>query len=272
MKKLGKIITIVAIFVMMLVLAGATLAFTASPNVSLDNVSLDTVSIPETVERVAADITEVADGNGARRGAPDGRRGILNDSETVKEAIADALGISVEELDTALEEGIKVSDLAEELGVDMAIVEEAIYNATITEINAAVEAGELTQEEADAMLARVELRRLSNEIFSKEDAAAVTAGVLGITVEELEEAKENDTYGDLLEEGDREAIRSAVQAAREQAINDAVADGTITQEQADQLLEEGGCSGKHGGRGGRRGGNRGGGDGEAPTIPQGDNA
>lgn len=264
MKKLGKISLVVGIFVMMLVFAGATLAFTSAPE----------GSVPVAVEGVVNQVASLANGDGeGRRGGPQGRNGGFVDREAVQEVIAGALGLSVEELQTALESGTHVRDLAEELGVDIAVVESAIESAKVDAINAAVEAGELTQEEADEIFAHMALRQLSHDIFSREDAAAVVAETLGLSVEELEAAKEEGTLEDLISEDDHEAIRTAVQAAREEAVNQAVEDGTITQEQADELLEDG--FGKCGGRGGpgRRGGPRGNGNGDGPAVaPQGDNA
>lgn len=144
--------------------------------------------------------------------------------------LADALGISVDELQAARQEA---HDLA---------------------IQAAVEAGDLTQEQADMMAAMAALKGAI-------DPQAITAQVLGISVEELEELRgERGAMSDLLEEKGltQEEFRAQMQAAYEAAVAQAVEDGVITQEQADQILagEAGfgrgfmpGGRGGHGGRG-----------------------
>lgn len=260
MKKLSKVLAIGGVFVMMLVFAGATLAFTSNTG----------PSVPETVEGVVSQVANFGDGEG-RRGGPRGMNGGFIDREMMQEAIAGALGITVEELQSALEEGTSIEELATELGVDMETVRAAVTAAKVEAINAAVEAGDLTQEEADEILARMELKQLTSEIFSREDAAGIVAAELGVTVEELSAAKEAGTLDELIGDTDMEAVREAVQAAFEQAVNDAVEDGTITQEQADEILENG--FGKRGHRGGPgRGGPRGGNGNGAPPAPAGDNA
>ena len=53
----------------------------------------------------------------------------------MKAAIADALGITVEELEAAKEDGTRLSELAEELGVDMADVEAAVQEVKEDAVN-----------------------------------------------------------------------------------------------------------------------------------------
>ena len=131
------------------------------------------------------------------------------------------------------------SFLADELGVtveELAEAREAAQEAALAE---AVAEGELTQEQADLMLAHQALR-------SYLDPRAL-----------MEEARE------LTQEGlDAETVQARIQALHAEAIAQALADGAITQAQADALLESdwgpmigGGLRGRmHGGlRGGRRG-------------------
>lgn len=145
----------------------------------------------------------LANGSGLHRDF--GRGGHFGFGGNASELLAEALGITVEELDAARAE-VKAAQLA-----------------------AMVEAGYLTQEQADLMLAR--------------------------------QAVENYI--------DREALQATIQAAYEAAVAQAVEDGAITQEQADALLSSaatmggfgmrgfdmpGGMMGPHGGRGGHHGG------------------
>ncbi len=138
---------------------------------------------------------DVTPGNGQRgqRGG-EGQRGGFGDQGSY---LAEALGISVEELQAATE------------AVRTAHMEEAVAQA--------VADGLLTEEQAAAILAgerpegNVDFRGIFNR-GDREESDAPLAAELGITVDELEAAQE---------------------AAREAAIAQAIADGTITQEDAD---------------------------------------
>jgi ribosomal protein S20 len=124
--------------------------------------------------------------------------------------LADALGITVEELQTAQEK------------------------ADLAAIDLAVEKGYITEEQASLMKARA-------AVESYIDSTALTAQALGMTTQELESAlDEGKTLNDLIEASglDADAFHEALQAAYEEAIQQAVTDGVITQEQADLLLEQ----------------------------------
>ena len=170
-----------------------------------------------------------------------------------EEALADALGITVEELEAAYEEA---------------------WNAVLAQ---AVEDGALTEEQADELQSRG-LALGHRGWFGRSGDAnvdALLADALGISVDELNAAR-IEARGTLLEQavadGDlteeeanllmaREATRpyveEAMAAAYTSAIEQAMEDGAITQEQADLLLEESANPGARsffGGRGGHRGG------------------
>ncbi len=74
------------------------------------------------------------------------------------EAIAEALGLTVEELQARLADGERLPDVAEALGVEWADVQEAIEAARVAQIEQAVADGDLTQEEADQILERMAQR------------------------------------------------------------------------------------------------------------------
>lgn len=157
--------------------------------------------------------------------------------EARQEALADALGIPVEEL------------------------EEAQQQARETMIEQAVENGLLTQEQADLMLSLADLKNYINR-------EELVTEALGVSPDDLQEARKNGTLSDLIEElGGAEAVREKLAAAHEQALEDAVADGVISEELAEQLSEGprfgfgmGGHRGFHnfGGRGGGNGFGQGG--------------
>lgn len=126
-----------------------------------------------------------------------------------RQLLADALGITIEELQAAREQANQAA------------------------IAQAIEEGIITQEQADQMQARQDLQ-------SYLDREAVMAGALGMTVEELQAALgEGKTFRDLLSERelDPETMRENMQAAFEAAIVQAVEDGVITQEQADAMKD-----------------------------------
>ncbi len=170
------------------------------------------------------------------------------DQATIDEVIAGALGITVEELDAARAEGQSVADLAEELGVDIADVNAAVQAAKEEALAAAVENGDITQAQADRLLAGggrggrlfggLEVRG-SHGFLTPEAQEAAIAEALGMTVDELEAARtEGQSLAEIAaaQDVDMADVRDAVEAAREQAIADAVASGEITQVQADALL------------------------------------
>ncbi|MBX7254369.1 MAG: hypothetical protein K1X50_20485 [Candidatus Promineofilum sp.] len=145
------------------------------------------------------------------------------------EYLAEALGITVEELQAA---------------------RETAYAAYLAD---AVAAGEITQAQADELLAQ---QRLSSYI----DHEALVAEALGLSVDELEAALAGgQSLSDLMTAQGltAETLQTALQTAYEAAIARAVADGVITQAQADAYLSASpnfGLFGGHHGFGGGRGG------------------
>lgn len=169
-------------------------------------------------------------GNFGGRAPMMGGHGFDKGSVDHEALLAGELGISVEELQAAQEK-------AQRAGIDQAVAD-----------------GDLSAEQADLMLAGQALREYV-------DHEAVLEQVFGMTMEELEAAREDGVkIRDLLEEQglDRDSIQEAMQAAHEDAIARAVADGVITQEQADALQDGDGFGGRGGfpgrdGHGGRHG-------------------
>lgn len=76
------------------------------------------------------------------------------------ELLAEALGLTVDELETALSEGQTVAELAEAQNVALDEVIEAVLAPLAEYLEQAVTDGHLTQEEADARLAEAEDRLL----------------------------------------------------------------------------------------------------------------
>ncbi len=253
--KFWKVGTILAGIVTVFVVAGAAMTF-----------AQDETSLAEVIPAVFAQVEQ-----GDR-----GDRPQIIDRDTVKAAIADTLGITVEELDAAKEAGMTLPELAEESGVDIAEVEAAVEAVKEDAVNQALADGTITEEQAEQILSG-EGRQgkggrgghgLLQEIVDEDAMKTAVADVLGITVEELEAAKEEGTrLPELAEELGVEMadVEAAKQAVIEDAVNQAVEDGTITEEQAEQIL-----SGE--GRGRRGNGPRGNGNDPAPEEAPADNA
>lgn len=179
-----------------------------------------------------------------------------DDGVDEKALLAEALGISVEDLDAAHE------------AARAAAIEDAVAE------------GLLTQEQADQLLSEAfgAPGRFGGG-FMAADRDSYLAEALGISVEELQAARaevQATKLAALVEAGvltqeqadlmaarqavqsyiDQEALAEIVQNAYEDAVAQALADGAITQAQADQLLENvpglgrfGAGPGVHGGRG-----------------------
>jgi hypothetical protein len=190
--------------------------------------------------------------------------------ETVKAAVADALGLKVEELDAAQADGKRLEEIAEEQGVELQTVLDARRAALEEALAQAVTDGVITQDQADWMLEHMDERRGPAELEGIDPAFfeglrdvehAALAEALDMTVEELEAAVAGGQHPQELIEAaglDPATVGDALKAARDEYINGAVADGTITQEQADFLLAAPVGGRGRGGPGGRPGGHRGG--------------
>jgi uncharacterized protein (DUF433 family) len=246
---MNKYLKTLAAVLALLVVAGSTMAFA-----QVDETMAETTAVLQQDDTPSTDRPQIVD------------------PEAVKAAIADTLGISMEELEAAREEGTKLPELAEELGVDIADVEAAIQAVRAEAIDQALADGLITAEQAERLLNQDGRPgpgggRRGPQIFDREAMEAATADALGISVEELQAAREEGTtIPELAEElgVDMANVQAAVQAAREDAINQALADGTITAEQAERLLN-GECGPHHRGP---RGNNT---DGEE-AVPVEDNA
>jgi hypothetical protein len=163
------------------------------------------------------------------------------------EYLAEALGITTDELDTA---------------------QQAAYEAGMAQ---AVDQGLITQEEVDALKSDdgtlpYSHRRSSWLTKNSIDFEALLAEALGISVEQLQEAKltaqnaridQAVADGELTEEqalvmkaryalSNNQKFQDSMQSAYEAAVQQAVEDGLITQEQADLLLQEASGFGMHG--------------------------
>ncbi|MCI0396301.1 MAG: hypothetical protein L0332_30750 [Chloroflexi bacterium] len=246
--------------------AAATFAFqsgdddevTATPEGSVDEAQSDEAQSDETQ---SDDSSQAPALPGFGPHGPGGFAGRIGDGDG--ELLAEALGITVEELQAAYEE------------------------AWTAAIEQAVADGLITQEQADELLEGDGgfRGRFHHGFFGLGNMDEYLAEALGISVEELQAARAEASaarLAELVEAGaitqeqadliaaqqavqnyiDQEALQATIQSAYEAAVEQALADGAITQEQADQLLENSmpgfGFSGFGGFGGGHHGGFRGG--------------
>ena len=179
-----------------------------------------------------------------------GSDGPLTSREDVQAATAEALGMTVEELEEALDEKTLV-EIAKEQNVHMADIQDAVESVRQQALQQAVEDGDLTQEQADLLSEKMAGRASGPKGagmlfggFDKLQAGVETtrtalAESLGMTVDQLEAALEEKTLAEIAKEQNvdmadvQDAMQVAKQSMIEEALQQAVEDGTLTQEQAD---------------------------------------
>ncbi len=229
MEKHKRVAIFVSVLVALVVLAGATIAFAQGP------------TLPD----------RLGSRSGGRRPPwPGSGRGLgIRDNEILNAAIAELLGMSVEELEEYLAGGETIRTLVEESGLDMAEVQTALQAARAEMLQQAVAEGNITKEQAEQITDRQsELKVFGHAgkgrfgLKDKDDTAWQTtlAEVLGIPTEELEEhLAGGETIRTLVEELglDMAEVQTALQAARAEMLQQAVAEGNITQEQAVQMTD-----------------------------------
>jgi hypothetical protein len=139
--------------------------------------------------------------------------------------------------------GDRQAELAEALGITVEELEAAQQEAREARIAQLVEDGVLTLDQANLMLAMDALKK-------NIDRGALMAGVLGLSAEEFEAAREDGTLRDLLADITPAELQEKTQAAFEDALQQAVEDNVITAEQAELIREN---MGEGFGFGGHRG-------------------
>jgi lambda repressor-like predicted transcriptional regulator len=159
--------------------------------------------------------------------------------DQIQEAVAEALGISVEELEAAHDEGKTLRDLAEEQGVELADVQAALEAAHLEAVEQAVADGVISEEMAERIIERMEQKPPAGwmEPYHDQMQEAI-AEALGISVEELEAARDAGQPPAEIAEAlgvDPDEFRQATQDARAEIVEQAVADGVLTPEQAEQI-------------------------------------
>jgi nucleoid DNA-binding protein len=173
------------------------------------------------------------------------------------QALADALGVDVEEVEGAV--AGTIAELAEAQGMTLEELVDALAAPMIERIQQAVDDGNITQEEADERIAKMEESLLealeSGSWFGSGTGMGrggfggrrggaqldTLAEALDMTVEELQEAlTDGQTVAEVAEaQGvSLEDIVDVLMAPMIERIQQAVDDGDITQEQADERIEQ----------------------------------
>jgi hypothetical protein len=274
MKKYGVIVGAALVGV----LAFSAISFAQTPDTSTSSAPI--------IERIQQGFQ-----NGFERGGPGGRAGHGEMGEMRGEhqaELAAALGMTTEELQTALQSGQTIEDIAAAKGVDLQAFALEQAKAKLAQ---AVTDGKLTQAEADAKLAEIQTAIENGEFpgqrgFGPGDHGprgernGDLAEALGMTPEELQTAIQNgQTIEEIAAEKgvDLEAFQAAQQAEHlaqsQERLAQAVEDGKLTQAEADAKLAEiqtaiqNGERPEFGGRGGPEGhGPRGERDGGRPNF------
>jgi len=173
--------------------------------------------------------------------------------------VAEQLGIEPADLLTELQAGKTIAALAEEQGIATDTIVDAVVSAQQENLTSAVEAGTLTQAQADARLQLLEanVAAMLDQTFPAPDGdgrgfglrggfgrgdglLAVVAEQLGIEQAELmTELQAGKTIAALAEEQGiaTDAIVEAMVATQQERLTSAVEAGTLTQAQADARLE-----------------------------------
>jgi DNA-binding phage protein len=234
-------------------IVGATLG-TPSISGAQDN---STTTEPSTDGTTTPDEGAAAD-EGFRRG----RGGHGLGGGIALDTAAETLGITEDELRTALDEGKTLAEIAEEQGVERQAL-----------IDALVAAGEARLDEAKAALPERMAEAVDRTFEGRGDRGdrfpilskglTVAAETLGMTEDELRTALREDdkTLAQVAEEQgvERQVLVDALVADANARLAEKVADGSITQEQADRRAEtlteavERMIDGEGFGRGGPRG-------------------
>ena len=236
----------IALVVAMLATTGlASMAYAASPTAD-----------PENLPPVggAGDVPPGPSGDGLDNpGAGWFARGdFLMSRNDVKATIAEALGMTVEELQEAMEEQT-IAEIARDKSVHVADIELAFQSARQDTLQTAVEDGTLTQAQADLLTEKLGEMPTWSDRYDRMfadgemslDTALTIARTLGMTVEDLEAALEQNTFFEIakaqnvaiadVQSALEKVARTERIAAMGEKLQQAVEDGELTQEQADLM-------------------------------------
>lgn len=164
--------------------------------------------------------------------------------------LSELLGLTQEELREQFAAGNTAAEIAAVQGVELDTIVDALTEEIETKINARVEAGDITQEEADEKLAGLEdkiTERLNTvptardgRSHRKSGGSEIVQELLGLTQEEIREGfQAGQTLADLAEANgvSTDALVDAIVAEAEANVAEKLEAGDITQERADNILD-----------------------------------
>jgi uncharacterized phage infection (PIP) family protein YhgE len=190
-------------------------------------------------------------GPGGGRGSFGGGAGLNNQLD----AVAEALGLEADELQTALADGQTIAEVADAQGVALDDVIAALTADRADALAEQVADGSLSQEQADAMLALLEAnlnQMLNNDTLGARFGGgdklnfgfgggelADVIGALDIDLEDLQTAmQEGQTLAEFAaaQDIDLDAVRGDLVTAYQTRLDEAVEAGDITAESADARM------------------------------------
>jgi hypothetical protein len=167
----------------------------------------------------------------------------LGRSQQMHQAVADALGLSVDSLDKQLwEEGQPLSTILDEQGLTEEELRAAITDEQTAALQAAVKDGSMSQDEADWLIQHMPDANtvdLAVDPLGTSLMHQAVADALGLSVEELDKQLWQDgmTLWDIVDAQGmtREELQTALVEAHGKVVQQALADGLITPKQAEIL-------------------------------------
>lgn len=148
-----------------------------------------------------------------------------------------------------------IDDAASQLGVEPTELSDALKQAMKNRIDAAVDSGQLTEEQATELKERIDsdefpllargghggpgLHVYGPGHAGRGEVLAAAASYLGLTEAELREQLADQTLAEVAKEEGKSVsgLVDAMVASAEKSIDQAVADGKLTKEQADELKD-----------------------------------
>lgn len=141
--------------------------------------------------------------------------------------------------------------VAKHLGISSEKLEDATKAAATDQVNAALEQGKITKQQADELKARIESGELPplfgpgpfggfhGHLHGPGDHLSAAADYLGLTVAQLQEKlADGQSLADVAEAQGKsvDGLEQAIIDEAEKQLDEAVADGTLTEDQAKALL------------------------------------
>lgn len=190
------------------------------------------------------------------RGRPFARAGLrLDFAHLVMQTVEDMTDLTWSDVLAGLHDGQTLSEILEANGADPQAVREAVKAEATAQIEEALAEGVITQERADALLEQLDtaLDKAFNNTWPMWPAAirdrihdtlentlvGVIADQAGLETGELRrEVLMPPTLGEVIESYglDQDAVIAEAEARITEAINERVANGSLTQDEADELL------------------------------------